>query len=263
MRLRLPGWLRAAGNTLLNTVFPPLCLACGEPTPETGQLCPTCFATVEFITPPQCQVCGAPFADEAGATLLCGACLLRRPLYARSRSCARYGDTVRGLVLAFKHGDRTELAPALAAMMMRAGAPLIAEADVIVPVPLHRWRLFRRRFNQAALLARAIARSGHKPLATQALARIRATSSQGRQRRRARFANVRGSFAVRRPQQVAGRAVLLIDDVLTTGATVAACTRVLRAAGAIRVDVLTFAQVVRPLVAPVRASAEPVKVDAH
>jgi len=157
----------------------------------------------------------------------------------------RYDDSSRQLVLALKHGDRLHLAPPLAQWMRHAGAELLAAADLQLPVPLHWTRLFTRRYNQAALLAQAIAKAGGPPVAADCLIRRRRTPSQGNKNPSARRRNVAGAFAVRRPDKLRGRRVVLIDDVLTTGATVEECARVLKRAGAARVDVLTLARVVR------------------
>jgi ComF family protein len=152
-----------------------------------------------------------------------------------------YDDVTRNLILSFKHGDRTDAAPAYAAWMRRAGAELIVDADVIAAVPLHRWRLLRRRYNQAALLALEIGKLSDKPVAPDLLRRQRATPSLGQLGRLARRRTLRGAFAAQ--GEVAGKRVLLIDDVLTSGATVGECARVLKRAGAARVDVLTLARV--------------------
>jgi ComF family protein len=250
MTMRVVPRLRGAGVWFLDAVLPPLCMACREPIAGPGRLCAACFAGLEFIGPPQCAICGAPFAAGSAEALVCGACLAHPPAYARGRAAVRYGDAARDLVLAFKHADRTENARPFAAMMARAGADLLREADVIVPVPLHRWRLLRRRYNQAALLARELARLSGRPWAPGAMVRRRSTPSQGRLGRHARFENVRGSFIVAEPGSIAARAILLVDDVVTTGATAGACAKALRRAGAARVDLLTFAQVTRPASPP-------------
>jgi len=158
-----------------------------------------------------------------------------------------YDDHSRGLVLGLKHGDRLEGAPTLARWMARAGRELLTDTDMIVPVPLHRWRLLSRRYNQSAVLTNRIAQLTGCPSMPDLLVRKRATPTQGGLSRSQRQKNVRGAFAVRsgRHSQVKGRNVLLVDDVMTTGATVDACTRVLERAGAQRVDVLTLARVVR------------------
>jgi ComF family protein len=176
------------------------------------------------------------------------------PAYDRARSVLAYDEHSRGLVLGFKHGDRLEGAAAFAAWMARAGAELLTEVDLIAPVPLHRRRLFHRRYNQSAILALAIGRYTGRPVAVDLLRRIRPTPSQGGLSPAGRARNVRGAFAVNQRAlaklgngALAGRRVLLVDDVLTTGATVSTCTRVLRRAGAGGVDVLTLSRVVRPL----------------
>jgi ComF family protein len=198
-----------------------------------------------------CTHCGYPLElgvgfDEAAG--LCGACVRQPPVFERARAVFAYDAASRGLILGFKHADKTHGAPAYAQWMARAGSGLLDEAELIVPGPLHRWRLFARRYNQAALLASGLARVGGKIFMPDLLVRTRATPSQGRLSRRARLLNVRGAFAVnvRRRHMLKGRRVLLVDDVYTTGATVDAATRALMAGGAAAVDVLTLARVVRP-----------------
>lgn len=244
------GW--TALRALLDLVLPPRCLRCGGLVAEPGALCGACFAVATFITAPLCARCGAPFADAwddtegpaGGDALVCRACRRTPPAYDRARAVMVYDDHSRPLLLAFKHGDRTDAARPLGAWMARAGAPLLAAADLVVPVPLHRWRLWRRRYNQAALLAGALARQGDRPWDPMALKRVRATPSQGALGWSERHTNVRGAFQVACPDRVKGRRVLLVDDVLTTGATVEECARALRRAGASGVDVLTVARVV-------------------
>ena len=152
--------LRRAGRAALDLLLPPSCVACDGPIEAPGKLCPDCFRGTGFITAPCCAVCGAPFdaVAQGEADGLCAACQTARPDYDRARAALRYDDGARRLILPFKHGDRVELAKTLAPMMARAGAELLRDADFLVPVPLHRWRLFRRRYNQAALLAHALAR---------------------------------------------------------------------------------------------------------
>lgn len=233
---------------LLDLLLPPRCLACGVEVVRPGALCPRCWDEVAFISPPFCALCGYPFEFDPGTGALCAACLREPPAFDRARAVMRYDARGRALVLGFKHGDRTEGAPAYAVWLARAGAELLAEADVLAPVPLHWRRLFARRYNQAALLAQALAQASGVPLVPDLLRRRRATPSQGRLSAVGRARNVAGAFAVTpaRAAALAGRHVLLIDDVLTTGATVAACAATLRRAGAAGVDVLVLARVVRP-----------------
>ncbi len=237
--------IRRVGRLILDVLLPPACLACGTAVDEPGALCPVCWGKVAFIAAPACACCGLPFGIEAGEGALCASCLAEPPPFARARAVFLYDDGSKPLVLRFKHGDRTDAAPAFGRWMARAGADLLAEAEAILPVPLHRWRLFRRRYNQAALLAHELARLSGVPAQVLALRRARRTPPQGQMSREARRRNVRGAFLLADPAAVAGRRVLLVDDVLTSGATVGECARVLLAGGATAVDVLTLARVGR------------------
>lgn len=232
----------------LNAVLPPRCLACGAAVGQTGALCGPCWEGIDFLAPPLCRSCGFPFELDPGDEPVCGACRRQPPAFDRARAVFAYNAGSRDLLLGFKHADRTDAAPAFAQWMARAGTELLPDADAVVPVPLHRWRLFRRRYNQAALLARHLGRLTGVPVLPDLLVRRRRTPSQGAFSPAGRRRNVAGAFAVRRHDDaaVAGKRVLLVDDVLTTGATVEACARVLRRAGAAGVDVLTLGRVVRP-----------------
>ena len=237
----------AAGRWLtlaLDALLPPRCLACAAAVDVPGRLCAGCWSAVDFIAPPQCALCGFPFDYDEGADVLCGACIASPPAFDRARSVLRYSGVARDLVLGFKHRDRTHAAPPFAQWMERAGEALLADADAVAPVPLHRFRLFTRRYNQAALLARELARLCDLPFAPDLLARTRHTRSQAGLSRRGRIENVRGAFAVRRVEDVRGRRIVLVDDVMTTGATAGACAAVLKRAGALGVDVLSLARVV-------------------
>lgn len=243
----LGAWCATAGRRLLDSILPPLCLGCGEIVAEPGALCAACWPGFSFIAPPHCARCGTPFAEEIGDNALCGACLRRPPRYRKARAALVYDDSSKRLVLPFKHGDRTDMARSCGRWMARAGADLLAEAELIAPVPLHWRRLFTRRYNQALLLARAAARQSPGRLAPDLLRRARWTGSQSGLRAEERRDNVRRAFALnpRWAAQVKGKAVLLVDDVLTTGATAESCTLALQRAGARHVDVLTLARVVR------------------
>jgi len=185
-----------------------------------------------------------PFDFHIAPNALCGACSRARPPYERARAVLRYDDESRPLVLAFKHGDRLHLAPAFGRWMARTGAPLWQDADYLVPVPLHWTRLFARRYNQAALLAHVLHKLGGPPVATRWLVRKRRTPSQGRKSGEARRRNVQGAFAVRRDAPLKNKKLILIDDVMTSGATLHECARTLLRAGAERVDVLTLARII-------------------
>ncbi len=239
--------LRRLPVSLLDLVLPPRCAGCGASVAEAGALCPACWRDIEFLTPPCCPRCAYPFEFEVSSETLCAACLARPPVYDRGRAVLRYDSGSRSMLLAFKHADRTDLAPLFGRWLARAGAELLAEADLIAPVPLHWTRLWTRRYNQAALLAQRVAAEAGRPFQPDVLIRRKRTAPQ-KSGRAARTRNVAGAFAVpaRRRAQIEGRRVLLIDDVRTTGATLDGCARALKAAGASGVDVLTLALVVRP-----------------
>jgi ComF family protein len=246
--MRLGEWCATAGRRLLDSVLPPLCLGCGEIVAEPGALCATCWPGFSFIAAPLCVRCGVPFAETIGDGAQCGACLRRPPRFRRARAALVYDDRSRRLVLPFKHGDRTDMARSCGRWMARAGGELLAEAELVAPVPLHWRRLFTRRYNQALLLARSVARHGKVPVVPDLLHRARWTGSQAGLPAEERRTNVRRAFEVnaRWAARLKGKAVVLVDDVLTTGATVEACTLALQRAGARQVDVLTLARVVRP-----------------
>lgn len=233
---------RTAG-LVIDALLPGRCLRCGAVVGDTGALCTGCWQRIGFIGEPLCDRCGEPFEVDRSGAGTCVSCMTDPPVYGRARAVFRYDEASRPLVLRFKHGDRTGAAPHFARWMARAGAALLAEAEVVVPVPLHRWRLWRRRYNQAALLAIALAKLANWPCLPDALDRARATPSQGMLGRGQRARNVQGAFRLRRPE-IAGRKVVLVDDVLTSGATVGECARILLKGGATRVDVLTLARVV-------------------
>ena len=233
------------GRAVLDGVLPPRCLACGGVVGEPDALCGPCWAAMTFFAPPWCAMCGVPFEHPMGDDAVCAACARQRPSWDRGRAALRYVKHSRRLVLALKHGDRTHLARALGGWMRRTGAEILDGADLIAPVPLHWTRLFARRFNQAGLLAHAIHAAGGPPVAPDWLIRRRRTPMQGRLGPAARTRNVRGAFVLRRGRSVKGKRIVIIDDVLTTGATVEECARVLRRAGAEWVGVLTLARSVR------------------
>lgn len=247
---RLAGTAQRAGRLVLDLLLPPNCLTCEAPVPEEGQLCVACFRATAFITEPLCVCCGVPFASaaQAGRGRLCLSCRDRPPLFAAARAALRYDAQSKRMLLPFKHGDRTEIAPALARMMARSGAALLNRAELLVPVPLHRRRLLARRYNQAALLAHALARISGRPAQPDALCRERPTIALGELTAAERAEIMDDAISVRpsRIARIADRRVLVVDDVMTSGATANACARVLLEAGARAVDVLVAARVPDP-----------------
>lgn len=241
------GWRRAS-----DFLFPPGCPGCGRVMAEHGALCQECWRDIRFIERPYCEVLGTPFAHDLGSGFLSAEAIANPPEFAHLRAVCAFEGTGRKLVHALKYRDHTELAPMMARWMARAGKELIADCDVLVPIPLHRWRLVSRRFNQAADLARALGNETGKPMLADALRRRRRTAQQVGLDKAQRAANMKGAFEVTQSGKadLFGKRVVLVDDVYTTGATVAAATRALKRAGAVNVDVLTFAMAIaRPDVA--------------
>ena len=233
---------------ILDYILPPRCLQCGRPLHENTGLCKTCFADINFIVRPYCQRCGHPLETDCAdnGQMLCGRCLRRaRREFRLSRSAFAYDEGSKRLILNFKFNDRTENARFLAQTMYVAGADIFAAGvDVIVPVPLHFTRLFRRRYNQSALLASELGKLSGCKAETFALVKHRRTRPQVELSGLARVRNLRGAFSVAHAERIVGKRVLLVDDVLTTGSTLRECARVLRKAGAKSVDTLTAARVI-------------------
>jgi len=247
---RLLGVVRWAGRAAVDVLLPPHCLTCDNPVERPGQLCAACFRRTAFVTDPMCASCGVPFeaAGQGGLAGLCPSCRAHPPPWGAARAALRYNDQARRILMPFKYGDRIETARALAPMMARAGASLLQAADLLVPVPLHRWRLLSRRYNQSALLAQALTRLSGRPAVLDALRRVRATASLGVKSGGERRAELAGAIQARQSRLaiLSGARVLLIDDVITSGATASACAEALLAAGATRVDVLAAARVSDP-----------------
>ena len=249
---RLAGALRSALGLAVDVALPQLCAACREPVGGEG-LCAPCWSKLAFIAPPYCERLGIPFPFDTGPGVLSMEAIADPPAYRRARAAVRYDDIARKLVHAFKYGDRLDLAPAMGRWMTNAGRELLAEADAIVPVPLHWRRQWARRFNQSALLGEVIGKASGVGVAHAALKRIKATPQQVGLSQAERAQNVQGAFRVPPAAKaaVAGRKLLLVDDVLTSGATVDACSRALLRAGAVQVDVLVFARVVAAVRTPI------------
>jgi ComF family protein len=242
--------LQRAGAAALDLLYPPVCLACRRAIGMHGGLCPACWSAMRFIERPYCERLGTPFetdlAASEGGRFLSPAAVADPPVFARARAVARYEGPARHLVHRLKYGDRGELAPPMGRWMARAGEDLLDEAEVLVPVPLHRLRLAQRRFNQSVALARAVAHVSGVPTRCDLLVRRKPTPPQVGLTRRLRAQNVQGAFGVPQDRRidVAGRRLVLIDDVMTSGATLNAAARVLLRAGASQVDALVFARVV-------------------
>jgi ComF family protein len=244
-------WTHAA-KLALDIALPTLCVACREPVDGEG-VCASCWAKLSFIAPPYCPRLGIPFVYDPGPELLSMEAIANPPAYQRARAAVRYDEVARTLVHALKYQDRTDLAPAMGRWMARAGREMLEAADLLVPVPLHWRRAWHRRYNQSGALARAVERQSGVKRRGELLRRVRATEQQVGLSRSQRASNVQGAFEVSADQrsEIQGRRVVLIDDVLTSGATVDACARALLRAKAAQVDVLVFARVVDTPKAPI------------
>jgi ComF family protein len=237
-----------AGRSVADLLYPPVCIACTAPTADAHALCAACWRQMPFIARPFCERLGTPFAFDAGPGLVSPVAMANPPVFARARAVARYEGPARDMVHRLKYDDRLDLAPSMAAWMASAGDDILTGADLLIPVPLHRWRLWRRRHNQAAVLAQAVSRTAGVPVRHDLLARVRATRPQVGLTRNERTENLRGAFrtAATAPSSLGGLRVVLVDDVLTTGSTANAAARAVLRAGASQVDVLTFATVCAP-----------------
>ena len=240
---RMAGWLTAAARDL---AFPPACPACREPVADGDGLCVPCWQGLKGISRPYCERLGTPFRRDPGPGALSPDAIAHPPPFDRARAVAHLDGTARTLVHALKYRDRTEIARPMGRLMAIAGADLKAGADLLVPVPLHPLRLAARRFNQSALLADAVAAEWGVPSDPRALRRIRATRHQVGLEQAARAQNVQGAFALApdAAHRLAGRNLVVVDDVFTSGATLAAVVRALKRARPARIDVLVFARVV-------------------
>ena len=249
MQLRwTPPRVRGAATGLLDLLLPPRALDDGagrNQSVQTAGLTAEAWRRIAFIEAPVCDGCGTPFDYDLGPGARCAACQARQPAFDHARAACLYDEHARDLILKLKHADRTDLSGLFARWIARAAADLLPQIDAVVPVPLHRWRLLRRRYNQAAEIARPLARLGNLAYMPDALMRRRATASQAGKSADGRRRNVAGVFVVtpRWRSRVAGARLLLIDDVLTTGATVEGCARALKSAGAASVDVAVIARV--------------------
>ncbi len=230
-------------------IWPPVSPLSGREVSRPGELDAQDWNAVRFIDRPICRTCGVPFDHPSYDDMDCPACLARPPVFDRARSAFLYDAESRALVLGLKHAGRTDAVAAFGRWMARAGADAVKDADALIPVPLHASRLRSRRFNQSLLLAHAVAKVTGDAVDPHALVRVRRTGTQGGLTAKGRTRNVAGAFKVRDRAvlRVAGARLVLIDDVFTTGATLNACARALKRAGAENVNAITLARVVKPV----------------
>ena len=236
----------------LDTILPPRCVVTGEMVDRQGMIAPSAWTEMDFINAPMCDKCGVPFGFEVDGVegedgTHCLQCLDYPPPFDSARASLKYNDQSRDMILGFKHADQTHAARAFVPWLKNAGAEMLEEADVLIPVPLHRWRLLKRRYNQSAIIAHYLAKDMNIPVLHEGLIRTRATPTQGHLNFEQRRKNVKRAFVVneRYLSDIKGKKVVLIDDVYTTGATVKECTKALKRAGVKEVHILTLARVAR------------------
>ena len=234
-------------QTMLDLLLPPRCLGTGEIVDTQGMVTPALWSRLTFIDAPYCQTCGLPFAFATPDGSLCASCIEDEPVFDTARTAVIYDDTSRQMILDFKYGDRLHAVDTFMSWMLRAGAGMLAETDIILPVPLHRKRLWQRRFNQSDLLAQKLARRSDKIYLPKGLTRQRHTIPQKGLSRKERHLKVKNAFTVPDKQKsvLQDKNVLIVDDVFTSGATLNECARILKKSGAAKVFVLTVARVTR------------------
>jgi len=246
MKLALSDTLKKARNILVGSLFPAVCVACRTLVGSHGSLCSECWKQIYFISEPFCYVCGLPFDYSLGKSALCGTCLKQKPSYTQARALFTYNEFSKNPILSLKYHDRTQLAPVFGAWLRRLALPYQPKVAAILPVPLHYSRLVKRRYNQAALLADTVGESLNITVMNNALLRSKKTPPQAGLSKRQREANMRGAFMVSPAKKplLKGKSVILVDDVMTTGATLEACARCLHDAGVVDVFVITIARTV-------------------
>lgn len=240
--------MKSISEGVIDFILPPRCIVSGAEVTHQGMVAPHIWSKLDFITDPFCEKCGFPFEFDTGTGMhLCGSCLQKPPLYDRARAALKYNDASRDMILGFKHGDQMQAVLAFMPWLKAAGQDMLMEADYLIPVPLHRWRLIRRRYNQAAIIAQRLGKETNIPVLVDALVRTRNTQTQGYLKAGERAKNVRRAFMMNPKYEGAltGKRIVLIDDVYTTGATITECTKALRKVKPVGIDVLAIARVVR------------------
>lgn len=234
-------------HLVVTTLFPSRCLICHDLLQETGSLCRDHFHALNLVGDPCCTLCGFPFEFSSGESVLCAECIHNPPAYDTGRTVMHYDSLSRVLITRLKYGDYTDLAVTLAPMLHRAGGAFLSDCDMIIPVPLHWRRLLQRTYNQSALLGGLVSQLSGVPMLPDGMVRTRHTPQQAGLDRKDRLKNVKRAFTVnhRHADRLAGARVCLIDDVITTGATIDACCRALKQARVEKIYVLSMARTLR------------------
>ena len=236
-------------NRFVDIILPPRCFSCKKLVTKHHTLCAECFEKINFISEPFCEKCGLPFPYDIEGETICGECIRKTPIFEKALSIVHYDDGSKKLILSFKHGDVTDVVPAFTNWIIQHAKEFIDTTDIIVPVPIHRIRLLKRRYNQSALISNALGIKIKKHSVPDLMIRTKNTPPQGHKGIISRKKNIRGAFSINPKylKHVEGKKVLLIDDVYTTGATINECTKTLLKAKAKSVKVLTIARVFRNL----------------
>ncbi len=248
--MRLMGLLSKVARSTADAIVPPLCLNCRKPLGSHDALCAACWRQLRFIRAPLCDRLGIPLPFDpspyaSGGPIVSAGALANPPDWDRARAVAQFGPVIRDMIHAFKYSDRHDARTLFGRWLADTGAGMLCDADLLIPVPLHRWRLISRKFNQAVLLTQEVSGLTGVPADPFVLQRVKATPTQVGLTEAERRHNLSGAFKVAPAARarIAGRNLVLIDDVVTTGSTAGACARVLKRAGAARVDVLALALV--------------------
>ncbi|AIL13193.1 hypothetical protein IM40_06275 [Candidatus Paracaedimonas acanthamoebae] len=244
----MPLFAKKTGRKILDFILPPQCINCSTRVLQQGGLCADCWEKISFISKPFCFFCSFPFNIQIEDESVCGPCARKRPLFTRARTAIYYNEASKPMILRFKHADALHITPLFAEWLYQAGQDLFQQAEYLVPIPLHWSRLVYRGYNQAALLSHKLSKKAKIPHLPDLLERNRRTPSQGDLTAKEREKNVSNAFKLKEKykQLIRNKHILLIDDVFTSGATVRACTKVLKKSGAKQVDILTLARVIKP-----------------
>lgn len=233
--------LASLHKNILNYIFPQSCILCFELIQSDQSLCANCWSKLNFVAKPYCNSCGRILPIDIAENINCLSCIKKKPTFDKARSIFTYDDVSKRLIHHFKYYDRTILAKTFTNLICNRYQNIIDQADLIIPIPMHRIKRIFRLYNQAAILAKAIATHSKKPISYEVLVKTRWTKAQTSLTKKQRLTNLFGSFAIKNKSEIKDKNIILIDDVMTTGSTVSLCASLLKKAGAKKVIVITVA----------------------
>ncbi len=237
--------IKSTSKNLLDVIYPPICIVCGNSVYEHGSICSKCWECINFISDPQCQICGFPFDFQVIEGAICAGCAYKKPYFSKARSVFLYDENSQKIITNFKYRDKTEYSSFFSRWMVRIGSNMLDECDFIIPIPLHPLKLFLRKYNQASLIANELHKHSKKKVLYNAIIRIKYTTKQASLVRKNRFKNIKGAFRINKKyiKLLEGKNILLVDDVITTGATINECAKSLIKQGKVhKVEALTVAK---------------------